>query len=110
MAKPELRDAPSVRVNISRRWRCVRTRSVARDRERDRRQAINNPGCPCSLKPGQDKLHHVENFFANTVAAARKYHIAHEILDAEAIRAATASFVFAMTRSVTSSRVADSSA
>jgi sarcosine oxidase len=29
---------------------------------------------------------HVENFFANTVAAARQYRIDHEILDADAIR------------------------
>ena len=36
--------------------------------------------------PARTSFTHVENFFANTVAAARKYHIAHEILDAEAIR------------------------
>jgi sarcosine oxidase len=36
--------------------------------------------------PAKTSFTHVENFFANTVAAARKYHIAHEILDAEAIR------------------------
>lgn len=36
--------------------------------------------------PARTSFTHVENFFANTVAAARKYHIAHEILDADSIR------------------------
>ena len=31
-------------------------------------------------------INHVENFFANTVAAARRFGIAHELLDAPAIR------------------------
>jgi sarcosine oxidase len=36
--------------------------------------------------PAKTGFNHVEEFFANTLAAARSYGIAHEILDAEAIR------------------------
>ena len=36
---------------------------------------------------------HVEGFFANTLAAARQFHIAHEILDAAAIRKRFAQFL-----------------
>jgi sarcosine oxidase len=36
--------------------------------------------------PTKTSINHVENFFANTVAAARRFGIAHELLDAGAIR------------------------
>jgi len=36
--------------------------------------------------PTKTSINHVENFFENTVAAARRFGIAHELLDASAIR------------------------
>ena len=47
---------------------------------------LTTPGVLVLSSPARTSFTHVEDFFANTVAAARRYHIAHEILDAEAIR------------------------
>ena len=62
-------------------------RNLARPRARDRKRRCSRPtaasSCPARH---QDLASHGENFFANTVAAAKKYGIPHEMLDAGQIR------------------------
>ncbi len=43
-------------------------------------------GCLIISSGAKTAINHVENFFENTIAAAKKFHIRHEILDATQIR------------------------
>jgi sarcosine oxidase len=48
---------------------------------------LSTPGVLIISSPAKTSFTHVEHFLANTIAAARKYGIPHEILDTAAIRA-----------------------
>jgi sarcosine oxidase len=66
----------------------LRSHEIWRELEREtgRRLLTQNGGLIIS-SPAPRAATHVADFFANTLAAAEKYHIAHERLDADAIRA-----------------------
>jgi sarcosine oxidase len=58
-------------------------------RELERETGVSLLTCNGGLvisSPTKTSINHVENFFENTVAAARRFGIAHELLDAGAIR------------------------
>jgi sarcosine oxidase len=65
----------------------MRSHTLWRDLERESgRPLLTSCGGLIISSPAKSSITHVEGFFANTVAAARQYAIAHEILDAEQIR------------------------
>jgi sarcosine oxidase len=65
-----------------------RSHALWRDIEQRTGQSLlSTIGVLILSSPAKTSFTHVENFFGNTVAAARQYGIAHEILDASSIRA-----------------------
>jgi sarcosine oxidase len=65
----------------------LRSHQLWRELEQETGSALLTiSGCLIISSRAKRAFTHVENFFANTLAAARRYDIAHEVLDAEQIR------------------------
>jgi len=65
----------------------LRSHELWRELERETGSTLlTSNGCLIISSRGKASVMHVENFFANTLAAARRYGIAHELLDAAQIR------------------------
>jgi sarcosine oxidase len=65
-----------------------RSHQIWREIERETgRVLLSTSGLLIISSPAKTSFTHVERFLANTIAAARRYGIAHELLGAEAIRA-----------------------
>jgi sarcosine oxidase len=71
----------------------LRSHALWREIERESgRKLLTAQGMLIISSAAKTSFTHVEDFFANTVSAARRYGIAHEILDADAIRRRYAQF------------------